>query len=134
MLFLNEDYVVKENKVQIVDQHTGRIHDERKWRSGLHQAVETRAGVPMTEEREIEARITRQRYFRFYEKTAGMTGTAEGNEAEMLEFYSLPIVKIPRNKPSGRTRLPSRFFVDPASKYRAIVADVIQRNLSLIHI
>lgn len=128
VLIQDEDYVVKDDQVMIVDPHTGRIHDERKWRSGLHQAVEMRAGVPLTEEREIEARITRQRYFQFYDRVAGMTGTAEGNEAEMLEFYQLPIVKIPRNKPSKRKRLPSRYFVDAESKYKAIVQDIIERT------
>ena len=122
------DYVVADNQIVIVDANTGRLHDERKWRSGLHQAIETREGVPLTEEREIEARITRQRYFAFYEKVAGMTGTAMGNEAELMEFYNLPVVKIERNKPSGRRTVGARYFRDNASKYSAIANDAVERS------
>lgn len=127
MLHRDIDYVVERDQIILVDQNTGRIHDERKWRSGLHQAIETKEGVPLTEEREIEARITRQRYFGFYESVAGMTGTAQGNEAELLEFYRLPVVNIPRNKPSGRRTLPARYFSNKDAKYAAIVDDVVAR-------
>jgi preprotein translocase subunit SecA len=121
------DYVVVGNEIVIVDPNTGRLHDERKWRSGLHQAIETRENVPMTEEREIEARITRQRYFAFYEQVSGMTGTAMGNEAELQEFYNLPVVKIERNKPSGRKTIRARYFGNNESKYVAICEDAIAR-------
>ena len=127
MLTSDVDYVVHDDQIVIVDQNTGRLHDERKWRSGLHQAIETKEGVTLTEEREIEARITRQRYFKFYDMMAGMTGTAEGNEAELLEFYDLPVVQIPRNKPSGRVEIPARYFGDASSKFDAIVADAVER-------
>ena len=120
------DYVVLNDKVVIVDQNTGRLHEERKWRNGLHQAVEMRESVTLTEEREIEARITRQRYFAFYEKVSGMTGTANGNEAELLEFYNLPIVKIERNKPSERTTIPARYFSDEEAKYAAICKELLR--------
>ena len=121
------DYVVVGNEIVIVDPNTGRLHDERKWRSGLHQAIETRESVDLTEEREIEARITRQRYFAFYEQVSGMTGTAMGNEAELQEFYNLPVVKIERNKPSGRKTIRARYFSDNKSKYIAICEDAIER-------
>ena len=128
-LLLNRDtdYVVSNDEIVIVDANTGRLHDERKWRSGLHQAIEMREGVPMTEEREIEARITRQRYFAFYEAVAGMTGTAMGNEAELLEFYDLPTVKIERNKPNKRQMIQARYFGDSKSKYNAIAKEAIAR-------
>jgi len=121
------DYVVVGNEIVIVDPNTGRLHDERKWRSGLHQAIETREKVDLTEEREIEARITRQRYFAFYEKVSGMTGTAMGNEAELQEFYGLPVVKIERNKPSGRKTIRARYFRDTESKFKAICKDAVER-------
>ncbi len=128
MLNRDIDYVVSDNEIVIVDPNTGRLHDERKWRSGLHQAIEARENVPLTQERDIEARITRQRYFAFYHQVSGMTGTALGNEAEMMEFYGLPIVKIERNKPSGRVPVASRYFGDAESKYVAIVEDAIKRS------
>jgi preprotein translocase subunit SecA len=124
------DYVVNDGEIVIVDQNTGRLHEDRKWRSGLHQAVEVREGCHLTDEREIEARITRQRYFKFYDTVAGMTGTATGNEAELLEFYQLPVVKIPRNKPSLRKTVPARYFADATSKYLAIAEDATIRSLT----
>jgi len=131
-LFLvrDTDYVVHDGEIVIVDQNTGRLHDERKWRSGLHQAIEVREGCSLTDEREIEARITRQRYFKFYDAVSGMTGTATGNEPELLEFYNLPVVKIPRNKPSGRTTIAARYFGDAQSKYLAIAQDTSLRALT----
>ena len=123
------DYVVMNDEIVIVDQNTGRIHDERKWRSGLHQSVEIREGVPLTAEREIEARITRQRYFKFYDRIAGMTGTAVGNEQELLEFYHLPVVQIPRNQPTKRVRLPSFYCKTTEEKFAAIVESVIRKSL-----
>ena len=127
MMRCDVDYVVDNDQIVIVDQHTGRLHDERKWRNGLHQAVEIREGVTLTDEREIEARITRQRYFQFYELVAGMTGTAAGNEAELLEFYQLPVVKVPRNKPSRRVQLPTRYFGNQVAKFKQVASDAITR-------
>ncbi|MEM7457712.1 MAG: hypothetical protein AAF456_25510, partial [Planctomycetota bacterium] len=101
---------------------------ERKWRSGLHQSVEIREDVPLTPERDIEARITRQRYFGFYETVSGMTGTATGNETELMEFYDLPVVEIPRNEPSNRVRQPSRYFKDEESKFSAIALETAERH------
>ena len=125
----NVDYVVDEEAVVIVDQNTGRLHDERKWRSGLHQAVEVREGVELTEENAIEARITRQRFFQFYQRVCGMTGTATGNELELMEFYKLPVVAIPRNESSKRTIIKSRYFRDQKAKYYAISREVAARQL-----
>lgn len=126
----NIDYVVQDRKILFVDQNTGRVHEERKWRGGLHQAIETKENIPLTDEQEIEARISRQRYFQFYDRISGMTGTAQGNEAEMEEFYRLPIVGIPRNKPSRSIQLRSRFFASSDAKFEAIAADVRQRQQS----
>ena len=128
MIHRDVDYVVQNEEVVIVDQNTGRLHDERKWRSGLHQSVEMRENVPLTEEREIEARITRQRYFQFYRCVSGMTGTALGNEPELLEFYKLPVIAIPRNKPSRRVEFDARYFGTCEAKHQAIVADIERRK------
>lgn len=122
------DYVVRDDQVQIVDQNTGRIYSERTWRAGLHQAVEVRAGLQPSPEKETQARITRQRYCRCYENMCGLTGTARGGEAEFRDFYALPVVTIPTNRPCRRLVLPSRFFVSKLAKYAAIVADVAQRQ------
>jgi len=128
MMHREVDYVVQGDAVVIVDQNTGRLHDERKWRSGLHQSVEMRENVTLTEEREIEARITRQRYFQFYQRVSGMTGTALGNESELLEFYKLPVIAIPRNKPSKRIEFDARYFGSVEAKHHAIVADIEKRK------
>ncbi len=122
------DYVARDDQVVLVDQNTGRIHEERKWRSGLHQAIEIRENVTLTEEREIEARITRQRYFGFYDRIAGMTGTAAGNEGELVEFYRLPVVEIARNKPSQRRTTAARYFSGREFKHVAIAKDVLARS------
>jgi preprotein translocase subunit SecA len=122
------DYVVQEDKVLIVDQYTGRIFSERTWRDGLHQAIEAKEQVPVTEEKCAIARISRQRYFRLYDMMCGMTGTATGNEAEFASFYRLPVVEIPLRKPSQRAYLPTRYFADEQAKLAALAADVAERH------
>ena len=120
------DYVVTDDKVMIVDPNTGRIHDERTWSSGLHQAVEVKENVPLTKENETQARITRQRYSRFYKGTCGLTGTASGSEGELLEFYGLPVVRIPTNKRCLRESLPTRVFSNDNAKHNGILQEVSQ--------
>lgn len=122
------DYVIKENAVLIVDQNTGRIHDERTWGSGLHQAVESKERVTLTPENETQARITRQRYSGFYQGMCGLTGTATGSENEMREFYKLPVVQIPTNKPCLRQMLPLRSFATADAKFAAIADDAVRRS------
>lgn len=122
------DYVVQEGQVMIVDQNTGRIHDERKWSSGLHQAVEAKEQVEMTDENETHARITRQRYIGFYEGVAGLTGTASDSESELREFYRLPVVRIETNKPCVRQPLPLRCFDTCQRKFDAIADDAAGRS------
>jgi preprotein translocase subunit SecA len=122
------DYVIRNEEVQIVDQNTGRVFEERSWRAGLHQAVEAKERVPITPEKMSLARISRQRYFQLYEQVAGMTGTASGHEVEFKTFYQTPIVKIPLRNPSARNQHATRFFVDQKSKWTAIIDDVVQRS------
>ncbi len=124
------DYVVIDDTVQIVDQHTGRIHEERTWRDGLHQAVEVRENVTVTPESGSDARITRQRYFRQYQDMAGMTGTAQGVEEELKNFYGLEVSVIPTHRPNQRRTLPLRCFVDDSCRNAAIASDVAELRKS----
>ena len=96
------EYVVQENKVIIVDQHTGRLMPGRRWSDGLHQAVEAKEGVAIERETQTLATITIQNYFRLYHKLAGMTGTAETEATEFLDIYKLGVLTIPTNKPNIR--------------------------------
>jgi preprotein translocase subunit SecA len=123
------DYVVRSEEIQIVDQNTGRVFDERSWRAGLHQAVEAKEDVTITPEKRSLARISRQRYFQMYDQLSGMTGTATGHELEFRKFYQMPIVKIPLRKCSARNDQATRFFADQKSKWKAIIDDVEQRSL-----
>lgn len=122
------DYVIIDGQVQIVDQHTGRIHPERSWQDGLHQAVEVKEGVEVSPAKASEGRVSRQRYFQFYDRLCGMTGTATGNEAEFSNFYGLNVKAIPTHRPCRRKRLATRCFVDNKSRDRTIVNDVRKRQ------
>lgn len=124
LLRRDEQYVVTDGAVHIVDPNTGRIHEERTWSAGLHQAVEAKEGVELTPENRTQARITRQRFSNFYQGICGLTGTAKGASQELLEFYGLPVVPIPTNKPSLRRQLPTRSFKDHKSKFAGIVNTV----------
>ncbi len=120
------NYVVAGQSVQIVDDSTGRIFTDRSWRDGLHQAVETKEEVAITGEKDSLAHISRQRYFRIYQTVAGMTGTATGSEREFGELFDLEVVPIPLHRPCRREVLPTRFFGDELSKWRAIIEDVVR--------
>lgn len=123
------DYVVRDNAVLIVDQHTGRIHDERTWRDGLHQAVEKHEGVPLSPEKQVDARISRQRYFQLYDHVCGMTGTATGGETEFTEFYGLQVRHIPTHRPNQRRTLETRVFESGELRDAAIAAEVAECHL-----
>jgi len=127
LLHRDVDYVVRDGQVMIVDPHTGRIHNERKWRAGLHQAVEVKEGVQATDEKKTQARITRQRFCQFYEQMCGLTGTAHGGETEFREFYSLPVVVVPTDRPCVRKLLPTRFIATRAAKHQLLAADAADR-------
>ena len=112
----------------IVDQYTGRIFSDRTWRDGLHQAVEAKEEVTITAEAASVARISRQRYFRFYETICGLTGTAMGLEEEFRFFYKLPVVMVPERVPCQRIELPTRYFGLRCQKYAAIVSEIRKRH------
>ncbi|MCL4114546.1 UNVERIFIED_CONTAM: hypothetical protein GTU68_061249 [Idotea baltica] len=118
-------YVLNDGEVQIVDQSTGRIHEERKWRDGLHQAIEAREGVVITSENYPLARITRQRFYRLYDSLAGMTGTTMGAEKEFRSFYNLPVVRIPLRLPTERQILEPAYFATTSEKWNSVVDEII---------
>lgn len=122
------DYVVRDGQVQIVDQKTGRIFSDRSWRGGLHQAVQERAGVGLSEEKTSLGRITRQSYYKRYASLCGMTGTAAGAEAEFSNIYRLNTVRIPTHRPSLRITHPDRFFRDFHARLQAIVTETAERH------
>lgn len=122
------DYVVRDGKVLLVDEFTGRIFPDRSWRDGLHQAVETQEGLAPTAELKTAARISRQRFFQLYRTICGMTGTAAGSEREFQRLYRLPVATIPLRNPCQRTILPTRQFRDAESKWDAIVREVAENR------
>lgn len=122
------DYVVKNNEIVIVDEHTGRLMSGRRWSDGLHQALEAKEEVHVHEENQTLASITFQNYFRQYKKLAGMTGTADTEAGEFQEIYALEVVIIPTNQPMKRIDGVDKIYLSEAAKYRAIVDEIKQRQ------
>ncbi len=118
------DYVVKEGKVIIVDEFTGRMMPGRRWSDGLHQAVEAREGIKIERETQTLATITFQNYFRMYDKLSGMTGTAYTEANEFKQIYNLDVVVIPTNRPLIRQNYPDCIYKTQEGKYKAVVADI----------
>jgi preprotein translocase subunit SecA len=117
------DYLVQDNQVLIVDEFTGRVLPGRRWADGLHQAVEAKEGVQIKGETQTLATITIQNYFRMYDKLAGMTGTAETEEAEFYSIYGLDVAVIPTNKPVRRVDKPDRIYKTRREKYNAVIEE-----------
>ena len=115
------DYIVKDGKVVIVDEFTGRIMEGRRFSDGLHQALEAKEGVKIQSENQTLASITFQNYFRLYPKLSGMTGTAMTEETEFCDIYNLVCVEIPTNKPVQREDLHDEIYRTEGEKYRAII-------------
>jgi len=118
------DYVVKDGKVIIVDEFTGRLMPGRRWSDGLHQAIEAKERLRIEAENQTLAMITIQNYFRMYEKLAGMTGTAETEAAEFKEIYKLDVVVIPTHKPMIREDLPDLVFRTMKEKFERVVQEI----------
>jgi preprotein translocase subunit SecA len=114
-------YLVKDDKVQIVDEFTGRISVDRSWERGLHQLIEVKEGVKLTGRNEPLARISYQRFFRRYVRLAGMTGTAKEVAGELWSVYRLPVCRVPTNRPVMRDPLPDRLYQTADAKWEAIV-------------
>ena len=120
----DQHYVVKEGEIVIVDEHTGRLMDGRRWSDGLHQAVEAKEGVEIQKENQTLASITFQNYFRLYTKLSGMTGTADTEAYEFQSIYNLETVIIPTNKPIQRKDYNDQIFRTAEEKYEAVIKDI----------
>ncbi len=123
------DYIVKDGKVIIVDEFTGRLMPGRRWSDGLHQAIEAKEGVRIERENQTLATITFQNYFRMYEKLAGMTGTAETEATEFKEIYNLDVVVIPTHKPMIRVDHPDVVYRTEKEKFNAVVKEIEELHL-----
>ncbi|HEY0921769.1 preprotein translocase subunit SecA [Rheinheimera pacifica] len=120
------DYVVKDGDIVIVDEHTGRTMEGRRWSEGLHQAVEAKEGVKIQNENQTLASITFQNYFRLYDKLSGMTGTADTEAFEFQQIYGLETIVLPTNRPMVRKDMADLVYLNAEDKYQAIIEDIIQ--------
>ncbi len=118
------DYILKDGDVVIVDEHTGRTMEGRRWSEGLHQAVEAKEGVNIQNENQTLASITFQNYFRLYDKLSGMTGTADTEAFEFNHIYGLETVIVPTNKPMVRDDMPDLVYLTEEEKFDAIIVDI----------
>ncbi|MBU0657541.1 MAG: preprotein translocase subunit SecA, partial [Alphaproteobacteria bacterium] len=122
------DYIVKDGKVVIIDEFTGRMMDGRRWSDGLHQAVEAKEGVQIEPENQTLASVTFQNYFRMYPKISGMTGTASTEATEFYEIYKMNVVTIPTNKPVQRIDEQDSFYKNIEDKFRGIARTIKEHS------
>src|SRR5688500_14196219 len=122
------DYIVKNDKVIIIDEFTGRMMDGRRWSDGLHQAVEAKEGVNIEPENQTLASITFQNYFRLYPKLAGMTGTAATEAPEFFDIYRMNVVTIPTDMPVSRIDEDDQFYKNINDKFAAITQAVKEKQ------
>jgi len=118
------DYLVKEGRIWLIDEFTGRVVEDRRWRNGLQSAVEAKENLPLQSEGSVLNSISLQHLIQKYPRLAGMTATAQSSAHEFAEFYGLETVVIPPNKPSRRNDFPDQIYADKASKEQAIVNEV----------
>ncbi|GGH37736.1 preprotein translocase subunit SecA [Microbacterium album] len=124
----DQDYVVINDEVMIVDEHTGRILAGRRYNEGIHQAIEAKEGVPVKAENQTLATVTLQNYFRLYDKLSGMTGTAETEAGEFMSTYQLGVVPIPTNKPMIRQDQRDLVYKNEQGKFAQVVEDIAERH------
>ena len=122
------DYILRDGKVQIIDEFTGRVLEGRRFSDGLHQAIEAKENVKVQEENQTLASITYQNYFRLYKKLAGMTGTAMTESEEFFDIYKLNVVSIPTNKKMLRKDFNDKIYRTEKEKYNAITSKIIECN------
>jgi preprotein translocase subunit SecA len=122
------DYIIRNDKVQIIDEFTGRVLDGRRFSDGLHQAIEAKENVKVEEENQTLASITYQNYFRLYKKLSGMTGTAMTEAEEFYDIYKLPVVSIPTNKKMLRKDFNDQIYRTEKEKYNAITYKILECN------
>jgi preprotein translocase subunit SecA len=125
----DRDYVIVNGEVQIVDEHTGRLLQGRRYNEGMHQSIEAKEGVAIKAENQTLATVTLQNYFRLYEKLSGMTGTAETEAAEFMATYKLGVVPIPTNKPMVRLDQSDLIFKNEEVKFHMVVQDIAERHV-----
>ena len=125
---IDKQYVVKDGKVIIVDEFTGRLKEGSRWSDGLHQAIEAKEGVQIKSENQTLASITFQNYFKMYNRLAGMTGTADTEAEEFGKIYNLEVVVIPTNLPIARIDHPDVIYANKNGKYRAIAELIKECN------
>ena len=118
------DYIVKDDKIVIIDEFTGRMMEGRRYSEGLHQALEAKEGVTVQNENQTLASITFQNYFRMYPKLAGMTGTAMTEAEEFGDIYKLEVIEIPTNEPCIRDDTDDEVYRTTREKYDAIVEQI----------
>ncbi len=121
---LDRHYIVRDGEIVIVDEFTGRLAEGRKWRDGIHQAIEAQERIEVTVPTGQAARITVQDLFHRYQSIAGMTGTASTSAPELRKIYKTPVVLVPTNRPPRRQRLPDRVYGTMLEKFEAIVTEV----------
>jgi preprotein translocase subunit SecA len=121
---LDQQYVVVDGEIVIVDEFTGRMAEGRKWRDGIHQAVEAKQGVKVTVATGQAARVTVQDFFLRFEKLAGMTGTARASARELRKIYKCHVIQVPTNRPVIRKKLPDRVFGHADAKWEAVVEEI----------
>jgi len=124
----DREYVVKDGEIVIVDEFTGRLAEGRKWRDGIHQAVEAKEGVEVTIATGQAARVTVQDFFLRYRHLAGMTGTAKDSARELRRIYKCPVIVIPTNRPVIRKRLPDLVFGTQEAKWQAVVDEICEMH------
>lgn len=124
LFHLGKQYIIHDGKVSIVDEFTGRAMPNRSWREGLHQAIEAKEGLQMSDPAETLARMSFQRFFRLFPKLSGMTGTGWEAADEFWRIYYLPVVRIPTHRPCKRVQMPDRVFTTEAEKWEAVVDEI----------
>jgi preprotein translocase subunit SecA len=129
LFFRDKQYLVSDGKVQIVDEFTGRLMPDRSWERGLHQLIEIKEKCEMTKQKETQATISYQRFFRRYLQLAGMTGTAREIAGELWSIYRLRVVTIPTNRPLRRVYLPDRIYSSAEQKWQAITRRITELHL-----
>ncbi|SUN09394.1 SecA2 [Streptococcus agalactiae] len=122
------DYVVKNNEVKLLDNATGRVMEGTKLQSGIHQAIEAKEDVALTNESRAIASITYQSLFNMFPRLSGMTGTGKSSEDELIKTYHLPVIVIPTNFPIKRVDLADKIYVSLPEKLQATIDDVKQRH------
>ena len=124
----DRDYIIHEGEIVIVDESTGRPMEGRKWQEGLHQAIECKESVTVTEETVSAAQVTVQTFFRLYEHRGGMTGTGWQSRRELAKVYRMKVTPIPTHRPVQRKGLPDRVFSTMQAKFEAIARDIADVN------